>query len=117
MIYKTAMAALIILLFVLSVALSEWRDSVFQEKIDHAENEMREMARDHARAMDAAQKAMAAREAVLEREREKICRAQKTLGNNPDFCAMPLPDDVRLLFRENDENSALPAAGGSSGTN
>lgn len=111
MMYKAFMVFLVGLLFALAISLSECRDRAFQAKIDEAESKLKAMTEEHARSMEIAQRAMARREEVLEREREKICRAQEAMGENSDFCDMPLPDGLRLLFNEEagSEAGGLPA--------
>ena len=123
MAYKIFMSILVGLLFVLAVALSEYRDSVFQarfdapqDKIDEAEARLREMTKEHRRSLAAAQAAMREREAILEREKDKFCAAQFAIGNNPDFCRIDIPDAFRLLWQGdealvNASGHSVPPAG------
>lgn len=114
MLYKFVMGLLVVALFALAVGLSEWRDRAFQEKIDKADARLAAMTAEHEASMKAAQKAMEQREAILEREKEKLCAAQAAMGLHPDFCSIAIPDDLRLW--ENAPNDAdgadtLPPAG------
>lgn len=113
MIYKAVMALMVITLFGMAISLSECRDQAFQAKIEESERKLQEMADEHARSIEIAQRAMARREEVLEREREKVCRAQAAMGENSDFCDMDIPDSLRLLFEENagTDHDSLPATG------
>lgn len=69
------------------------------EQLEKKEERISQMHTEHALAIQAASEALKLRKEISEHERQRMCEAERILGNNPEYCRQPVPDDVRLLWQ------------------
>lgn len=95
--------------------LGNWEENTrLRERLDSAEVRLEQMAAEHELAINAASEAMKAREEIHAFQKQRLCEVERALGNNPDFCGVVIPDDVRLRIEggtENGNRGRLPAGG------
>lgn len=107
------------LLFIGATAFSGylgWKTSHLQNEIMSQKNLIARMKLEHEAATIAVNEAYQEKREIYERAKDRLCEAEKKLGDNFGFCNMDIPDDIRLLWeKSNPTTESLIQS--SSGTN
>lgn len=105
--------ALAIGLLLVCVKYANWKTDRIDAELDRAKREIAEanmkletageiiqqMHDEHEIALESANNALRERIEIYEAARERICKAEKAIGGNTDFCNQLLPDDLRMLWQ------------------
>lgn len=98
--------------------IGNWSENAsLRKRMERTEGIIRNMKAEHELALAAASEAMRAREEIHEYQRQRICEAEAAMGNHPDYCSQPLPDDIARLFQKSGAGpgGGVQSAGGASG--
>lgn len=85
-----------------------------QTEITEQKNMIAKMRLEHEAATIAVTEAYQERREIYEKAKERLCEAEKKIGDNYGFCDMDIPDDLLLLWEDagNAREHGLPSANG-----
>lgn len=77
-----------------------WEISQLQDEIESQKDIIARMKLEHEAATIAVNEAYQEKREIYEKAKDRLCEAEKKLGNNFGFCDMDIPDDL-LLWKDN----------------
>lgn len=91
---------LAIILVMGASAFSTWRTVALENQVRNSKATIARMKLEHEAAIIATNEAWQDRKVIYERAKERLCEAEKKIGENSGFCDMDIPDDLRLLWEK-----------------
>lgn len=90
---------LVVFLLIISVCgIMMWYTGKLQSEIANQKTMIAKMRLEHEAATIAVNEAYQERREIYERAKDRLCEAEKKIGDNYGFCDMDIPDDLRLLW-------------------
>lgn len=77
-----------------------WYTGILQSEIAKQKNMIVKMRLEHEAATIAVNEAYQERREIYERAKDRLCEAEKKIGDNYGFCDMDIPDDLLLLWEK-----------------
>lgn len=97
---KFILWGLVVILVMGASAFSTWRTVALENQVKNSREIIARMKLEHEAAIIAANEAWQDRKVIYERAKERLCEAERKIGENSGFCDMDIPDDLRLLWEK-----------------